>query len=352
MRPLHHPIPCPSSYKWRMRSMICLGVWWSGRPDIEFSPTMQGGLGTLGCWCAIWQERPGRPRTVYHKPHPGAVPLCPRLITVSATPYRVSRKFTIFTRPTSGARVGAIFRTSGPASTAFGRVNVIRGQSWFDRCAFTRNSKVEIDQVMMFQCTTSLSTMNVRASLLLVVHHWVGEPFPSGGESRVLRAPTDWRRGEQLRNMRSLDSIDVTVSSPHSNDTNPSSLTLRIVLALSLWIFPNPRRWCAHAALAVPKNKNKRGRARAEAWCDALLRSGFIWIPTRREEGCGSKRRVSGRNAGARRFVRWQTAPKTGYRMKKRALKRDWERKRGCGGRREVENEGKLALFVVVKYKM
>lgn len=114
--------------------------------------------------------------------------------------------------------------------------------SWFDRCAFTRNSKVEIDQVMMFQCTTSLSTMNVRASLLLVVHHWVGEPFPSGGESRVLRAPTDWRRGEQLRNMRSLDSIDVTVSSPHSNDTNPSSLTLRIVLALCLWIFPNPRR--------------------------------------------------------------------------------------------------------------
>ena len=48
-----------------------------------------------------------------------------------------------------------------------------------------------------------------------VVHVGSWEPCSAGGESKVLRASTDWRRGEPLRNVEIVGlEGDVDVSTP------------------------------------------------------------------------------------------------------------------------------------------
>ena len=85
-------------------------------------------------------------------------------------------------------------------------------------------------------------------------------------------------------------------------------------------------RWCAHAVLAMAKNKTKE-QGMSRAWCGALLRSGFIYIPTQ----------------GAGRVMWWKTGARTSCKTEKKKKRSEHKNSRETSGGRS-KTKGKIKL--------
>lgn len=133
----------------------------------------------------------------------------------------------------------------------------------------------------LFRCSTASLLVLGRSrcesltSVLLgdhedVVHVGSWEAFPAGGDSRVLRASTYWRRAEPLRNMEIVGlegDVDASLivlpaSSSHLSDTNLSSFTPLAALALYVGIFRFPEmrtlmRWDAGGTFCEMEEETK-----------------------------------------------------------------------------------------------